>query len=464
LGFIAVASEDKASGSPETLYFNAVADFSTVQGFNNWYYMYNYDAPMTYGPNWWESDSWHDPEGCCAIAGAWMHPGCGGCDADIATRKWVSPASGQAHVYGNAHKMDVGGNGVYAGISHDSTSLWSTYIGGYDSVGYDFDITLEVAQGDAIYFTVSSNCSNFHDSTSFDATIALTVSMPTPVPTPTATQTRTPTVTVTITPTSTKTATPTVTPTGSLTPTPTRTLSPPPPATVTVTPTPSKTATATPSTHTPTPTNTPCPGGICPGSLVRIGSKTLPPGESGTVSLEALGMPSPGLGAFTIDVSYDPNIVHPVACDADPDDEFDIEICNMAYGPGVVRCTGISITGIEGDVVLCDITFQADGASGTQSALTLSVDELADALGQPVPVTTEDGTITVGVLGDASGDGRTTMVDAMLIAQCIAGLIDCDSINQEMGDVNCSGSATMVDAMLIAQKVAGLIDEFSCVP
>jgi hypothetical protein len=52
----------------------------------------------------------------------------------------------------------------------------------------------------------------------------------------------------------------------------------------------------------------------------------------------------------------------------------------------------------------------------------------------------------------------------MLIAQCIAGLIDCDSINQEMGDVNCSGSATMVDAMLIAQKVAGLIDEFSCVP
>jgi hypothetical protein len=34
-----------------------------------------------------------------------------------------------------------------------------------------------------------------------------------------------------------------------------------------------------------------------------------------------------------------------------------------------------------------------------------------------------------------------------------------------MADVNCSGSATMVDAMLIAQYVVGLIDEFpACGP
>jgi hypothetical protein len=40
------------------------------------------------------------------------------------------------------------------------------------------------------------------------------------------------------------------------------------------------------------------------------------------------------------------------------------------------------------------------------------------------------------------------------------GLIDCNSIDQEMADVNCSGGVSMVDAMLIAQKVVGLIGEF----
>jgi len=65
-------------------------------------------------------------------------------------------------------------------------------------------------------------------------------------------------------------------------------------------------------------------------------------------------------------------------------------------------------------------------------------------------------------LGDANGDGKTSMVDAMLAAQCVVGLIDCNSIDQEMADVNCSGGVSMVDAMLIAQKVVGLIADFPC--
>jgi len=65
-------------------------------------------------------------------------------------------------------------------------------------------------------------------------------------------------------------------------------------------------------------------------------------------------------------------------------------------------------------------------------------------------------------LGDANGNGSVTMVDAMLIAQCVVGLIDCGSIDQAMADVNCSGGVTMVDAMLVAQYVVGLIDEFPC--
>ena len=64
------------------------------------------------------------------------------------------------------------------------------------------------------------------------------------------------------------------------------------------------------------------------------------------------------------------------------------------------------------------------------------------------------------IRGDGNGDEQVSMVDAMLIAQCVAGLIDCGTINQTAADVNCSGSVSMVDAMLVAQKVAGLISDF----
>ena len=68
----------------------------------------------------------------------------------------------------------------------------------------------------------------------------------------------------------------------------------------------------------------------------------------------------------------------------------------------------------------------------------------------------------VGVQGDANGDGETSMVDAMMIAQVVVGLRPPEDIDQRMADVNCSGGVSMVDAMLVAQYVVGLIDEFPC--
>jgi titin len=67
------------------------------------------------------------------------------------------------------------------------------------------------------------------------------------------------------------------------------------------------------------------------------------------------------------------------------------------------------------------------------------------------------------LMGDVNGSSSVTMVDAMLIAQCVVGLIDCGTIDLEAADVNCSGPPpTMVDAMLVAQKVVGLIAQFPC--
>ena len=203
-----------------------------------------------------------------------------------------------------------------------------------------------------------------------------------------------------------------------------------------------------------------------PVSRISIPSGAMAPGEQLSVPVKALDVPAPGLGAFTVDVSYDPNVVTPVACDANPDGALSTGFCNTDFGPDVVRCVGFQVSaGVVGDLSLCSITFEAIGASGSYSPLAPSVVEFADTLGQAISTSTENGVIVIGIRGDASGDGQVSMVDAMLIAQCVAGLIDCGGIDQTMGDVNCDGNVSMVDAMLIAQKVAGLISEFpACGP
>lgn len=85
----------------------------------------------------------------------------------------------------------------------------------------------------------------------------------------------------------------------------------------------------------------------------------------------------------------------------------------------------------------------------------------------PVAVTEGESTsvelaLDVVDCGDGNEDGRIGMVDAMLTARCVAGLIDCSTLNPTMADVNSSGSVSMVDAMMVAQYVAGLIPVLRC--
>ena len=264
----------------------------------------------------------------------------------------------------------------------------------------------------------------------------------TPTPTPTLTPTRTPTPT----PTPTRTITPT--PTGSPTPTPTRTNTPTPTGSPTPTRTPTATATATPTDCTAT---------------LSIGSGSVAPGGDITVRLKLAGICEPGLGAFTIDVSYDPAVLAPVACTANPEGTVDTAFCNPALGPDTIRVGGFCIScGVTGQIALADITFHAVGASGSQTPLTIPPPEVADCLTNAIEVTPVPGNITIGICGDVNGDGRASMVDAMLIAQCVVGLIECSTLDQWAGDVNCDGKLGMVDAMHVAQTVVGLVPGLNC--
>ncbi len=111
-----------------------------------------------------------------------------------------------------------------------------------------------------------------------------------------------------------------------------------------------------------------------------IESITVAPGEQGSADVESLGVTSPGLGAWEIDVVYDPAVITAVSCTPQSG-----SVCNANFASNTVRITGASASGLVGDATLTSITFECDGEG--YSALSLNVDVFADAtVGEPQPI------------------------------------------------------------------------------
>ncbi len=124
---------------------------------------------------------------------------------------------------------------------------------------------------------------------------------------------------------------------------------------------------------------------------VSMGSATVVVGESGEVTLEILNFESPGLGAWTVDVLYDANLLTLLDCES----QQESSVCNPEFASDMLRIVGATGDGYEGDTQIGRLTFQCDAAG--ESALALSVVTLADGtLGDPqlVAAHVEGGSIT----------------------------------------------------------------------
>ncbi len=135
-------------------------------------------------------------------------------------------------------------------------------------------------------------------------------------------------------------------------------------------------------------------------TTVRIGSDLGDVGDYVTVRLEVQNVPAPGLGAYIVDISYDPAIVDPTSCAADPDGVLDTELCNLNFerngiAPDRIRVGGFQIyAGLTGTVALADVTFQIVGAG--VSDLMLNVVELTDTNAASIPRSVQNGSIYGG--------------------------------------------------------------------
>ena len=99
---------------------------------------------------------------------------------------------------------------------------------------------------------------------------------------------------------------------------------------------------------------------------VSIGSLSKSVGQQGTVDVRALNIAAPGLGAWTIDITYDPQVLSVVDCAGGIGG-----LCNPAYAEDTVRVAGFSIFGAIGDSTLASITFACESEGSSQLNLTL---------------------------------------------------------------------------------------------
>ena len=205
-----------------------------------------------------------------------------------------------------------------------------------------------------------------------------------------------------------------------------------------------------------------CP---CDAVVRAVGGDVAPDGTI-VVPVEAVTVPSPGLGAATVQILYDPAVVTPTACDADPANVLDSALCNTGAGPGQVSLTAVSTAGRTGDTVLAEITFTAIGVVSETSPLNVVIETFADPNGLDIPVCDEDGEIHINEAdGDVNCDGQTNSIDALFILQKEVGLRSCTDVcplpagqwlNCGRCDVSGDGSCNSIDALFILQCEVGI--------
>ena len=167
---------------------------------------------------------------------------------------------------------------------------------------------------------------------------------------------------------------------------------------------------------------------------LSIGNGAATVGEEVTVELEAQAITDPGLGAWTIDIVYDPSVVSVVECTPQQGG-----VCNAEYSAGTIRLAGGSAAGLEGDTVLADIVFACGDAEGS-SALTLTVIDFADAtIGDPQDV---DATISNGNITCGRGEPPPIIID------------DVGPLGAGLGYDDRSGLASLVGVLAAAGAIA----------
>lgn len=143
-------------------------DLSPAQGARDWFYE-SWDGAryreMVYDP---ARELWFGPQPLCQIAWWGLHPDAA-CQPALT---WVSPQDGSITITGAvSDSAPESGNGVIVRILHGEAELWSLTLEPGDAAEYNFDLSADVAAGDAIRFQVDARGDAGFDGTPLHARI-----------------------------------------------------------------------------------------------------------------------------------------------------------------------------------------------------------------------------------------------------------------------------------------------------
>ena len=145
--------------------YTASTDFSSSQGYRNWYYLDSTGAQMYF--NGW---AWQGPETYLLLWSNGGHPG----NYNDAIRQWRAPANGSVRITGTVFDANVNcGSGVLVSIRNGNQVLWQQTIENGDTVGFTYDLMISVTSGDQLNFVINNRGDWNCDSTNFDPTITL---------------------------------------------------------------------------------------------------------------------------------------------------------------------------------------------------------------------------------------------------------------------------------------------------
>lgn len=235
--------------------------------------------------------------------------------------------------------------------------------------------------------------------------------------------------------------------------------------------------------QTPTPTATPT-------TLMRISPPTQTVSAGSDVVVDVLVDDVTNLGAYEFTLSFNPSVLSFVSFSNGPflgssgrsvtclPPLLDVDVNgDTIVDPGFARvgCTTLGPTpdGPTGSGLLATVTLSTSCAAS--SDLDLARVGLGDILGTDIPTQTSGGSATVsdgapcptpsptpmttppGLVGDADCDRTVTSIDATVILQLTAGLLDTLPCRRN-ADPSQDGTIDAIDATLILQYVAGLLD------
>jgi hypothetical protein len=146
----------------------------------------------------------------------------------------------------------------------------------------------------------------------------------------------------------------------------------------------------------------------------------------GTITVPIMVENATNVGSCDLTLSYDPLIAIVSDVDGGDFDSLEANLEDTSDGSVRIGTYQTSSSGLNGDVVLAEVTFMTMGEVGTLTVLDLEVTTLKDATPEcnPIPCLVEDGSFTVLLKGDANNDGRMIdMADCMYLAKHILEIV-----------------------------------------